>query len=233
MTQTKLKLLIVEDEAEMGRLITELIEGAGYKAIHFYDANSAIEWLKCGSADLILTDLGLPGISGISFCRLLRENPATAAVPIIMLTATGDELHKVEALRTGADDYLVKPFSRKELLARIEALFRRCRGGGAAGADRVLRSGPLTLDLDAGVVAINGKELSLNPKEYALLALFLRKPGHILTYSYFAESVWGEGVIATRDTIKVTVHRLREKLGRCGACVEAMPGQGYKWHNPD
>ena len=224
----KMKLLIVEDDLGMAGFISDFLAAAGYDVLCFTEANSALEWLKQGTADMILTDLMLPGISGISFCRLLKENPATAPIPVIMLSAAGDEPSKLEALRTGVDDYLVKPFSTRELLARIEALFRRCRGGGRE-LSGLLRSGPIRMDLDSGTAGIDGKELRLNPKEYALLAQFLKKPGRILPYSFLAESVWGDGVLATRDTIKVTVHRLKEKLGRLGGNIEAMPGQGYKW----
>jgi DNA-binding response OmpR family regulator len=227
----KTRILTVEDEQHVANLIMELLVEAEYDPVHFSDANAALEWLKNHKADLILVDIGLPGLSGMQFCRLLRENPATAGVPVIMLTAIGDEKKKIEALKTGADDYVVKPFSPGELLARIEALLRRCLHDGQV--DKVLTEQELTVDLDTGVAELKGKKLDLHPKEYALLVMFLKKKGRILSYSFIADDVWGDDSIATRDTIKVTIHRLRTKLGHLGERIEAVPAQGYRWQVPD
>jgi len=227
MVLLKTRILTVEDDENLAKLILELMVAGNYDPVHCSDANAALEWLKNHKADLILSDLGLPGLSGMQFCRLLKENPATSSIPIIMLTAAGDEKHKVEALKTGADDYVVKPFSAGELLARIESLLRRCRHNGQV--DKVLGEEPLTVNLDTGIVELKTKKLDLNLKEYALLVMFLRRKGRILTYSFIADAVWGDDAIATRDTIKVTMHRLRTKLGALGSCIEAVPGQGYRW----
>lgn len=223
----KTRILTVEDEQHVANLIMELLVEAEYDPVHFSDANAALEWLKNHKADMILVDIGLPGLSGMQFCRLLKENEATSSVPIIMLTAIGDEKKKIEALKAGADDYVVKPFSPGELLARIESLLRRCRHDGQV--DKILQAGPLKVDLDTGVVELKKKKLDLHQKEYAVLVMFLKRKGRILTYSFIAEDVWGDEAIATRDTIKVTVHRLRSKLGLIGDCIESVPGQGYKW----
>jgi DNA-binding response OmpR family regulator len=227
MSSLKTRIMTVEDEEALSRVIRDLLSGADYDVVRFAEANSAIEWLKTGKADLILTDIGLPGISGMQFCKLLRENPATAGIPLIMLTAAGDERHKVEALKTGADDYVVKPFSAKELLARIESLLRRYRYRGEA--DRTLSTDSLTVNLDAGTVVFKNKKIELNLKEYALLVMFLRRKGRILPYSFIADEAWGDDSIATHDTIKVTMHRLRAKLGTLGSRIESVPGQGYRW----
>ncbi|OGS49480.1 MAG: hypothetical protein A3J79_13350 [Elusimicrobia bacterium RIFOXYB2_FULL_62_6] len=223
----KTRILTVEDEQHVANLIMELLVEAEYDPVHFSDANAALEWLKNHKADMILADIGLPGLSGMQFCKLLKEDPATAGVPVIMLTAIGDEKKKIEALKAGADDYVVKPFSTGELLARIESLLRRYRYGGQV--DKVLAAGPLTINLDTGTVELKKKKLDLHQKEYALLVSFLKRKGRILTYSFIAEDVWGDDAIATRDTIKVTVHRLRSKLGLVGDCIESVPGQGYRW----
>lgn len=224
----KNRILSVEDDPVMAAMIFTLLDGAGYEVAHFTEANSALEWLKSNSVDLVITDIGLPGISGIQFCKFLRSDPATASLPVIMLTAMDDERHKVGSLKTGADDYVVKPFSNPELLARVEALLRRCYHSGRT--DKVLADGPLSVDDDAGEVFLDGEQVSLVPKEYALLVLFLRNRGHILSFDSIAEHVWGRDVIATRDTIKVTVSRLRLKLGDYGAAhIEPVTGTGYKW----
>lgn len=231
MMQLKTLVLLVEDDNNFAALVFEVLTEAGYDAVHYTDANSAVEWLKRHKPDLVITDIGLPGISGIHLCRILKSEPATESIPIIVLSALGDESHKVEALRAGADDYLVKPFSGLELQARIEALLRRTCHGGKVG--RVLCSGTLSMDLDAGQVLQEGRRLSLLPKEYALLAYFLSKRGHILSFRDIECSVWGLDSMATKETIKVTIHRLRGKLGEYGSCIESVPSFGYRWTDPE
>ncbi|OGR45179.1 MAG: hypothetical protein A2X35_02145 [Elusimicrobia bacterium GWA2_61_42] len=227
MTNLKITILSIEDDEHLADLLGSLLDEAGYGVVHFYDANSALEWLKTNKPDLIISDIGLPGISGTQFCRLLKSDAATEDIPVMMLTSLGDELHKVESFKLGADDYVVKPFSNAELLARIEALLRRCRHGGQT--DRLLVSGALVLDMDTGDVSAEGERLTLLPKEYSLLAMFLKRKGHILRFSFIEDAVWGGNAIATRDTIKVTVHRLKAKLGKYSDCIEPIIGQGYKW----
>ena len=227
MSLVKTKILMVEDDKNMAMVVAELLSEAGYSVTHFPNANKAIEWLKDNKVDLIISDIGLPGISGMQFCKFLKENPLTACIPVIMLTAVSDELHKVECFKLGADDYIVKPFSSKEFIARIEALLRRYRYMGQT--NRIMRSGSLIIDFDTGDVFLKEEKIELNPKEYTLLTVLIEKKGRILTYSFLAADVWGFESIVTRDTIKVPVHRLREKLGKYGSNIEAVPGQGYKW----
>jgi DNA-binding response OmpR family regulator len=227
MTTSRVLVLVVEDDNNFAALVGEILFGAGYDVAHFIDANAAVEWLKSHKPQLIVSDIGLPGISGIHFCRILKSEPATASIPIIVLSALGDEPSKVDALRSGADDYVVKPFSGGEFLARIEAILRRVYHQGNAG--RVLVSGSLRLDLDAREARLEGKPLLLLPKEYALLEVFLKGRGHVLSFCGIAESVWGLDSIATRATIKSTVHRLRTKLGNYGDRIESVLGFGYKW----
>lgn len=227
MAALKTKILIVEDDAPMAQLVGSLLEESGYETVHFPDANGALEWLKTHKPELIISDIGLPGISGMQFCALLKSDPSTASVPVIMLTSWGDELHKVQSLKTGADDYIVKPCSNNELLARVEALLRRCCYGGQM--DKFLVSGSLTLNIDTGEVSAGGKKIILLPKEFALLSMFLKRKEHILEYFFIREAVWGANSIATRDTIKVTLHRLKSKLGSYAGCIEAVSGVGYKW----
>lgn len=209
-----------------GMLLDVLSEYA-YEGIHFYDANSALEWLKTNDVDLLISDIGLPGISGLQFCSLVRTTERIASLPILMLTSRDDEYHKVTALRTGADDYMVKPFSNNELIARIESLLRRCRP--VAAAARTLRSGGLELNLDTGDVFVDKVPARLLPKEYALLELFLSRKDQVHTWETIRDKAWGLEAAATRDTIKVTVHRLKSKLGKYGECVEPVTGFGYRW----
>jgi len=220
-------VLIVEDDENLAGLVAEMLRGAGSDTVHFPDANGAVEWLKSHKPELILTDIGLPGISGVQLCDILKAGAATAEIPIIVISGRGSEAHKVEALRAGVDDYLVKPFSGRELLARIEALLRRTRYGGRTG--RLLASGGLVLDLDSRRATIAGARLRLLPKEYDLLALFLKRKECVLPFFEIAEAVWGCDAFAARTTIKATAHRLRSKLGGYAACIEPVPGLGYMW----
>lgn len=224
------RVLIIEDDKKTAKFLAEALESGGYKAFQFADAGDALEWLKTQQVELVISDIGLPGLNGIQFCRLLKENPATAALPVLMLTAFKDEAHTVEGLKTGADDYVTKPFSVKELLARVEAVLRRSRHDGRL--ERRLASGEVAVDLDRGEASVGGKLVPLLPKEFALLARFLRSPRRILTFNFLADEVWGLDAVATRETIKVTVHRLRSKLGKSGDRIEAVQGQGYKWAEP-
>lgn len=227
MTHKKTTVLIIEDDAKNLRFLNDLLCAQNYEAVCFDNANAALEWLKINSADLILLDIDLPGLSGMQFCRIIKENQATASLPVIMLTAAGDERHRVEGLKTGADDYVVKPFMVKEFMARIEAVLRRYRHEGKIGRKIIFKK--IEMDLDRGDALIDGEKVYLLPKEYALLEMFLKKPGHVLAYSFIADEVWGNDAIATRDTIKVTIHRLKEKLGRYADYIQPALGQGYKW----
>ncbi|MGD9643746.1 MAG: response regulator transcription factor [Elusimicrobiales bacterium] len=227
MTEFNTLVLVVEDDSNFARLVMAILGDAGYGSVHYTDANAAVEWLKEHRPELIITDIGLPGISGIQLCKILKAEQRTTSIPVIVLSALNDEADKVAALRSGADDYVVKPFSGNELLARIEALLRRTRHDGVTG--RLLADGALELDLDSGEAALSGRQLGLLPKEYALLALLLMNKGKVLTYRYIEEAVWGLDSIATRDTIKVTVYRLRGKLGPYAACIASVQGIGYRW----
>ena len=231
MTAIKPRILVVEDDENIAAMILEVLGDAGYEAAHFSDANAAFEWLKSNAVDLVMSDIGLPGISGMQFCALVRDTPRIASLPVLMLTALNDESHKVAAFRKGADDYVVKPFSNNELVARIEALLRRSRHNGSIS--RVLKSGGLELDLDTGGVSVNKIAVHLLPKEYALLAMFLTHKNRIMSWEVIRDNVWGMDTIATRDTIKVTIHRLKPKLGTYGANIEPVPGIGYRWEVND
>ncbi|MCG2724755.1 MAG: response regulator transcription factor [Elusimicrobia bacterium] len=228
MVYQPLKILIVEDDIETIKFLNSLLKTQNYKVVCCDNANNALEWLKTNLADLIILDIDLPGLSGIQCCKLIKENSVTSSLPVIMLTAAGDEQHKVEGLKTGADDYVVKPFSVKELLARIEAVLRRYKYEGKIDKKIIFKK--ITMDFDRGEVIVDGKKIYLSPKEYSLLAMFLRRPGYIFTYSSIADEVWGINAIATRDTIKGAIYRLKEKLGKYADYIQPVIGLGYKWH---
>lgn len=227
MAEFKNIVLTVDDDTNICELLAIILQESGYDVVQFCDASSALEWLKTHKPALIISDITMPGLSGTQFCQLLKKDPALSAIPVIMLTSFGDERHKVDALQTGADDYLVKPFSNAELTARVEALLRRCYHRG--GVNRVLVSGSLVLDLDTGDVLAGRKKVELLPKEFSLLSTFLSHKGRILSYSFLAEAVWGLDAIATKATIKVPIHRLKSKLGEYAGHIKPALGLGYKW----
>jgi len=222
-------ILILEDDDAFAALLAETLACAGYGAVRFSAAVPALDWAKRCRPDLVISDIRLGKVSGLEFCAMLKASPALSSVPVMMLSAYGDEEHKVRALRGGADDYVVKPCSGTELLARVEAILRRTYHGCALASG--LAGGSLTLDFDARDGKLNGKPLGLLLKEYALLAMFLSNRGRVLSFGRIGEEVWGENSIATRENIKVHVHRLRRKLGCYCSCLEAVPGIGYRWRD--
>lgn len=224
------RIVVVEDDPILAEMLTALLGEAGYETRHFAEASPAFDWIKTSGADLLVTDIGLPGISGTHLCSLIRENPRTAALPVLMLTSHGGEEQKVSALRLGADDYMVKPASQDEFLARVEALLRRSRYNGCAFG--VLRSGGVEIRAEYGEVRVDSALVRLLPKEYDLLLMLVRHAGRILSWDLLRDNVWGQDAVATRDTIKVTVYRLKVRLGRRGAYVQAVPGMGYRWAEP-
>ncbi|OGR83158.1 MAG: hypothetical protein A3J74_05085 [Elusimicrobia bacterium RIFCSPHIGHO2_02_FULL_57_9] len=223
----KAKILLVEDDRNTAEITRDCLEDAGHCVICCKEAGRALEWLKTNAADLLISDINLPGISGIKFCEMVRQNESTATIPILMLTVLDDESHKVESFKTGADDYLVKPFSLKELAARVEAMLRRQRFQGRV--DRALKAKDIEVNMDSLEVLVKGGKVKLLPKEFDLLVLFLSRQGRVLTHQFIADSIWGYDQIATRQTIKVWVHRLRKKLGSLGRRIQSSMGKGYKW----
>lgn len=220
-------ILIVEDDAESAKFLKDLLTAAGYRAGAAGDAEAALHKIRLSPPDLVILDVGLPGLSGLRLCGLLKEDPRTAGLPIIMLTSKSRESDKVEGLKTGADDYVTKPFSSKEMLARVEALLRRVQRQGVP--TDVLAGGAVQVDVAAHQVAVRGKPVALRPKEYELLVLLLRAKGRVLTYDYLAEAVWGDNRIATSKDVMWWIHQLREKLGTEGARIETITGQGYRF----
>lgn len=220
-------ILIIEDEAATAAALKDLLTHNGYQVSVTPHAEGALQKISASPPDLLILDIGLPGLSGMRLCEILKGDPRTAVLPIIMLTSKSREAEKVEGLKAGADDYVVKPFSAKELIARIEALLRRVERQGLPA--RVLEAGAIRVDLDAHEVTVKGKSVSLRPKEYALLVLFLGKKNRVLTYSFLAEAVWGDDRIATAKDVMWWVHQLRETLGSLGSRIETITGSGYKF----
>src|SRR5262245_56050546 len=222
------RVLIVEDERDIRDLILLHLQRDGYQVTTAGSGEDALLQVKQSPPDVVLLDLMLPGMSGLEVCRRLRQEPTTASLPILMLTAKVDEVDRVVGLELGADDYVVKPFSPKELLARVRAVLRRTR---PPLASHVLRAGTLMLDPARHVAEVGGAVLVLTPKEFDLLQALMEASGRVLTREYLLDHVWGytrAGEIESR-TVDVHVRRLRAKLGDEGRHVTTIKGVGYRF----
>jgi DNA-binding response OmpR family regulator len=224
-------ILIVEDERELNSLIRRHLEDEGHRVVQAFDGPTAVEVAQHEHPDLVVLDWMLPRLDGMEVCRRLRRD---SIVPILMLTARTEEVDRVLGLEVGADDYLTKPFSVRELLARIRAIFRRIelQSGADSGEPSLprLQEGPLQLDLSEHVVTMDGEPVELTPKEFDLLAMLMRNPGRAFARDYLLDKVWGYdfGGLDTR-TVDTHVLRLRKKLGPIGERIETVWGVGYRF----
>ena len=218
-------ILIVEDEASIAELISVNLRHNGFQPVWAMDAESAQRELDEILPDVILLDWMLPGESGLTLARRWRASARTKTVPILMLTARGDEADRVAGLDAGADDYIVKPFSPRELLARIRAVLRRRVPESAGGAVKI---GDLQLDADTYRVSWQDKPLKVGPTEFKLLQYLMRHPERVHTRGMLLDKVWGDHVYIEERTVDVHVKRLRESLGDAGAMIETVRGAGYR-----
>ena len=218
-------VLVVEDESSIAELIAVNLRHNGFRPIWAMDSATAQRDLYAGLPDLILLDWMLPGESGLTLAKRWRADPRTQAVPIIMLTARGDEADRVAGLDAGADDYIAKPFSTKELLARIRAVLRR-RTPEQAG--EVLTLGALVLDPTTHRVSFEERPLKLGPTEFKLLHYFMGHAERVHSRAQLLDKVWGDHVYIEERTVDVHVKRLREAMAQAGPMVETVRGAGYR-----
>ena len=221
------EVLVVEDEPDIRRLVVLHLERDGFRCRTAANGLDALREAKANVPDLVVLDLMLPGIDGLEVCRRLRSDASTAGVPIIMLTAKSDEVDRVVGLEVGADDYVAKPFSPKELVARVRAVLRRSR---PEHPTRVLAVGPVTLDPDRHAVTLGGRALPLTPKEFDLLQALLEAAGRVLSREYLLNHVWGYAradEIESR-TVDVHVRRLREKMPAFAGSIVTVKSLGYR-----
>src|SRR5437879_3824723 len=220
------RILIVEDEAPLTLLLRYNLEAAGYAVESAARGDEAELKLRETMPDLVVLDWMLPGVSGIELCRRLRAQPDTRQLPIIMLTARGEEGERVRGLATGADDYIVKPFSVPELLARIRALLRRAKPERVAAT---LSAGDIELDRDTKRVSRSGREVPLGPTEFRLLEFLLEHPGRVFSREQLLDQVWGRDIYIDERTVDVHVGRLRKALnrGRMPDPIRTVRGAGY------
>ena len=202
-------ILIVEDETDLVTLLTYNFEKEGFRTLAAYDGDEAVLIATEQRPDLILLDWMLPHRSGLDVCRQLRRAPKTRDIPIIMLTARGEESDRVRGLDSGSDDYVVKPFSTSELMARIRAVLRRAAPG---MADEVLRCGDVVMDLAGHRVSRDGRDIHLGPTEFRLLRHFMQHPGRVFSREQLLDVVWGHDVYVEPRTVDVHIRRLRKAL---------------------
>jgi two-component system phosphate regulon response regulator PhoB len=219
-------ILIVEDEEPLSLLLRYNLEAEGYEVEAVARGDEADSRLRERLPDLVMLDWMLPGVSGIELCRRLRSRPETKNLPIIMLTARGEESERVRGLATGADDYIVKPFSVPELLARVRALLRRASPERLA---EVLALGDLELDRERKRVARGGREINLGPTEFRLLEFLMERPGRVFSREQLLDGVWGNDVYIDERTVDVHVGRLRKALIRGAESdpIRTVRGSGY------
>jgi len=223
----KPSVLIVEDEDSILALLEYNLEKEGYKVRHTADGEEALIMIEESMPDLVLLDWMLPGLSGIEICRRIRSNSRTKKLPIIMLSARGEEADKIDGLDEGVDDYLVKPFSPKELIARINAVLRRIR---PAFSNEALEYGDVKMDMTTRQVFFKGKEVKLGPIEYRLLQALMEHPNRVLSREQVIRRVWGYADDVEPRTVDVHVNRLRNGLGMQkdkGTIIKTIRASGY------
>jgi two-component system response regulator RegX3 len=222
------RVLVVEDEQSLRDPLVYLLQKEGYDVLEAADGLQALELFKSGNPELILLDLMLPGLSGNEVCRQIRQ---TSNVPVIMLTAKDSEIDKVVGLEIGADDYVTKPYSSRELLARMKAVLRR-NGEPEAVKDGILEAGPVRMDVDQHQVFVNGNKISMPLKEFELLELLLENRNRVLTRGQIIDRVWGSNYFGDTKTLDVHVKRIRSKIEDDPARpvhLVTVRGLGYKF----
>jgi phosphate regulon transcriptional regulator PhoB len=223
-TTARSTILVIDDEPEICELVSYNLAREGYRVLSERDGESGLERVFQSPPDLLVLDLLLPQRSGLEVLRAIRAEPRTRALPVLILTARGTEMDKLVGFEHGADDYLTKPFSPKELVARVSAILRRTRGEERIAPAEI---GPLRFDRERHQVFMNERELRLTPTEYRLLEYLLERPGRVFTREQLLDKVWGLGYFGETRTVDVHVRRLRAKLGKEASLIRTVTGVGY------
>ena len=235
--ETTPRVLVVEDEPDIAALIAYQLTREGFRVETIGNGTEALVAIDKEAPDLVVLDRMLPGLSGDEVIQRLRDDPETLSIPVLMLTAKREQEDRIEGLELGADDYLTKPFSPRELVLRVQAVLRRAQDAGTASGGRVLRAGPLRMDLASHRVLLEGRELILTPTEFRLLESLMERRGRTQSRKQLLERVWSyESGISDRiqtRTVDMHVRRLRSKLGRVGEWIETVRGFGYRLVIPE
>ncbi|MCD6107844.1 MAG: response regulator [Caldisericaceae bacterium] len=220
-------IVVVDDEPDIVELMTHHLKREKFKVKSFYDGETLLSYLRVDCPDLIILDLMLPEVDGLEICRILKKDKRTSFIPIIMLTAKGTETDKVVGLELGADDYMVKPFSPRELIARVKAVLRRT--GAKTEEIKIIKRNDLMIDLAKYKITIKDKQIDLTTTEFKLLTILAERPGFVFTRNQLLDKLWGTDKIVLDRTIDVHIRQLRKKLGKTGKLIESVRGIGYKF----
>ena len=223
-------VLVVEDSRDISELVRHYLERAGHEVQTIGSGSEVMRQVRATPPDLVILDLMLPGMDGLLVCQALRQNPETAGVPIVMLTARGEEADRIKGLELGADDYVTKPFSPKELVARVGALLRRVER--QPGRSTLLNYGPVTMDIDRHHVQVGDQPVALTAKEFLLLKYLLEHRGRVLSRDVLLSDVWGYQYTGGTRTVDVHVRRLREKVPLLHHALATVKQFGYRLEDP-
>lgn len=221
------KVLIIEDERDMAELLAYNLEKEGYQVLLTGNGLEGLETARREMPDLVLLDLMLPGMMGTEVCSSLRHSDKTRAIPVLMLTARGDEIDRVVGFEMGADDYIVKPFSMRELMLRIRAIMRRSSQD-SGSSDRQITAGTITIDCSSHRVTVAGNDVELTSTEFKLLLYLAEHSGRVMKRELLLQDVWGYNFVGDTRTVDTHVTRLRNKLGDAGDMIKTVRGFGYK-----
>ena len=219
-------ILIIEDEKDLAELLAFNLEKEGYRTVIALDGVEGLESAARILPDLVLLDLMLPGLLGTEVCKRLKKNEMTSRIPVIMLTAKGEEIDKVVGFEVGAEDYVVKPFSTRELLLRVKAVLRR--SATELVESPVIKVGAVTIDTERHLVAINGEEVTFTTTEFNLLHTLVKRLGRVQSRDVLLRDVWGYNFVEDTRTVDTHVTRLRTKMGEAGEMIKTVRGFGYK-----
>ncbi|MGD8700487.1 MAG: response regulator transcription factor [Gemmatimonadales bacterium] len=229
------RILVVEDEPDIAALVAYQLAHAGFGVRTASTGAEALRALEMDPPDLMVLDLLLPEVNGLDILQAVRSKEETQRLPVVVLTARGEEQDRIRGLELGADDYLAKPFSPRELVLRVEAVLRRSASGanGRTGRSQKLRAGPIVVDVDAQRVTVDEREVRLSRKEFRLLTCLIRRRGRTQSRKALLEAVWDTTADIETRTVDMHIRRLRAKLGEAAALVETVRGFGYRFRSEE
>jgi DNA-binding response OmpR family regulator len=227
----KERILIIEDDKHISKLVNYNLEKAGYDSTVVEDGEEALDILSKQGVDLIILDIMLPKMDGFEVCRIIKQESKFKNIPIIMLTAKGEEVDRIVGLELGADDYVVKPFSPRELVLRVKAILKR--GKIEESPKDIIQRGNLIINVPKHRVTVNNKEIELTPIEFKLLVTLIERKGRIQSRDQLLSDVWDMHADVFTRTVDTHIKRLREKLGKIGNQIETVRGLGYRFKEED